>query len=87
MGKSVFGGLQLGRLKLAYSAKETSQSLNRLNMNIAPINIILSWQRITKTLIRLRTYAQVDATVSIGPSLWSVTDRMECERSGNEILV
>ena len=33
------------------------------------------------------TSVVLDVTVSIGPSLCSVTDRMECERSGNEMLV
>ena len=50
--KSVFGVCDQVRLKPAYSATGTSQSLEILAL--ASIGIILSRQRTTKVLIRLR---------------------------------
>ena len=50
--KPVFGICDLIRLKPACSATETSQGLEMLE--IASIDIILSKQRTTKVLIRLR---------------------------------
>ena len=61
MRKTVYGGLQLGKLKPACSATETSNSLEMLDLE--SIGIMQSRQRTTKVLIRLQMHRLICAFV------------------------